>query len=859
MGQGLSKNYIHEFVDCLADIESASRWTNERFPCFSCLQRNEASCKTSMGRICISCSMAALKISALKENLEDLTLSHIKEALSEQGSFRSKFAILLRYKEVEEILATKYPKNISEIRTLLIYNMGQSKSHPLDQYVRQAAFDACVAQGKAILPTLLSIDKLEPWELYANVVTSAAIIDPEDKNVISFLEKAAKDPNTEIRKRVAHAIAKKHIPGAQKILSILSNDSDPSISLVAGMASTSLKNQKSSLPSSQKKTLPQQSRLEQLEGLIGNLYSIETLRKLYNEYLFHFYNKEDFKVRGTFSIAKLSKPGLVHALALIFDNSEKFMKLYSLLPNEVKQIFDILVWEGGDHDVREFEDRFNIEIILKSEKPSFGKQENIDSKYLLFNFRTKSFLVNFRGYYVQYSIYLHEDLRKIFKTFLPPPIHYEFNPVEPPIQTKYIFQDDEKILRDIKLLSNYIRQGNLKFSKNSDAVLKSSIIQMTSYCNIKEFYTNGNDKESHYIRTRFIIDFLRETNLSNQLDHPLDYLKEAFDTFFKKSKLEILELKNLLYHLKGMYYDFGYSHREEKVKNTFAHILKNLPVQKWISVNNLIDYCLYRDLFIDIIDKHSAGQTMYFYKAMEKQFFSGYTKVNISPESYKEAVAVPFIKAMIFLFASFGVLDIAYDPPENPVLRDRENPYLSIFDGVKYLRLTRLGAYLGGQTQSFDYQIEDQTANVILDDNRLILTLEGNDPYKNLIIEKIADRIHANSFIVSFNSFLKECKSQADIEQKIELFRKEISDNPPEIWKEFLNDIKNKMDPLTQVDTMLVFKLKPTKELIALVAKDDVLKKHILKAEDYHILIESKNLSKVKKRLEEFGYFMDKI
>jgi hypothetical protein len=343
------------------------------------------------------------------------------------------------------------------------------------------------------------------------------------------------------------------------------------------------------------------------------------------------------------------------------------------------------------------------------------------------------------------------------------------------------------------------------------------------------------------------------------MEHPLTFLKDAFTSFFSKPKPDKLELKSLLYHLKGMYYDFGYFHREEKVKKTFSHILKNLPVLQWVSVENIIDYCLYRDLFVEIIDKHSVGQTMYFYKAMEKQYFSGLTKVNIIPELYKDAVVVPFTKAMIFLFASFGVLDIAYDPPENPQMRDRENPYLSVFDGVRYLRLTRMGAYIAGQSDSYDVQIEDQTADIILDAHRLIISLDGNDPYKSLIINKIADKIYENSFVVTFNSFLKGCTSKADIEHKIDLFRNDISDNPPEIWKEFLSAVRNRIDPLTQVDTMAVFRLKPSKELISLVAKDEVLKKNILKAEGYHILIEERNLGKVRKRLEDFGYFIDII
>jgi hypothetical protein len=56
-----------------------------------------------------------------------------------------------------------------------------------------------------------------------------------------------------------------------------------------------------------------------------------------------------------------------------------------------------------------------------------------------------------------------------------------------------------------------------------------------------------------------------------------------------------------------------------------------------------------------------------------------------------------------------------------------------------------------------------------------------------------------------------------------------------------------------------VYKLAGNRELHNLVARDEVLKKYILKAEDFHIAINARHLSKVKKRLEEFGYLIDNL
>jgi hypothetical protein len=42
-------------------------------------------------------------------------------------------------------------------------------------------------------------------------------------------------------------------------------------------------------------------------------------------------------------------------------------------------------------------------------------------------------------------------------------------------------------------------------------------------------------------------------------------------------------------------------------------------------------------------------------------------------------------------------------------------------------------------------------------------------------------------------------------------------------------------------------------------AMDEVLQRLILKAEDYHVIISSRDINLVRKRLETFGYLIDPI
>jgi hypothetical protein len=124
-----------------------------------------------------------------------------------------------------------------------------------------------------------------------------------------------------------------------------------------------------------------------------------------------------------------------------------------------------------------------------------------------------------------------------------------------------------------------------------------------------------------------------------------------------------------------------------------------------------------------------------------------------------------------------------------------------------------------------------------------------------MVLGQLADKISENCYKVTFGSFLKSCDTRDDIEGKVSLFRKQVSAKPPRIWEDFLNGILDKIDPLIPEPDLSVFKLKEHPELIELMARDEVLQKYILKAEGYHVLISARNLYKVKKRLEAFGYF----
>jgi len=785
-------------IDIPKEITSLSSWSVGT-RCDLCRIVSVPTCKIDNIRVCPNCVESVIKSFALSINLRDWSTSQFKEALSLQGSLQDRLIVIWRFKEILNLVRDE---DVDELMVLLVANLGYLESHPLAQSVRQAAYNSCLAVGRKILPYLFKMCKEEPWQFYVNVAMAAGRIAPENIRVQALLLKIATDPNPKVRKYILDNI--------------------------------------NSLPPKK----PEPPKLNPVEKIVDQAYTTETLKKLYTRYLKYFFSEQDF-LPGS-----LKKLALVRILANIYSNKELFHKLVSLLPPEEKKILEILVWEGGEHKVEKFEKLFKTRII-KKERYSYGNPaEVIENNYLLFQVRTS---YDYSSY--KYYFYLSDLLRNLFKQHLPLPKEYELSPLDKIESTDFVYEDNDEVIKQIKLWVSYLKQSNLKFS--GDKVLKGFLKEMARYCQIKEFYAHQ-AKELDYIKTRLIINFLKETPLKD-IDTSPAFFKELFTQFFNSQTPKNYKLFQLLPHIKGngyYYYQYDYQKREKKIRNALFDLLKSLPISFWVSCENLVKYAQAKDIYLEIIDK-IYHRELYFTIRSTTSYGTQIERNYISNETYKDAVIIPFIKGVMFFFASFGIVDIAYNFPKNELLQGKDHPYLSIFDGLQYIRLTKLGAYILGLVKEYEVDLKEEKANIILDEKRLIIHIEGIDKLKRMILEKIAIPLSDNHYRVDYNSFLKECNTRRDIEGKIKLFKEEISSKIPEIWQEFLNEIARKIDPLIYEEKMAVYRLKKDKELISLVARDEVLKECILKAEDYCILIQTDNLGKVKKRLREFGYLID--
>ena len=105
---------------------------------------------------------------------------------------------------------------------------------------------------------------------------------------------------------------------------------------------------------------------------------------------------------------------------------------------------------------------------------------------------------------------------------------------------------------------------------------------------------------------------------------------------------------------------------------------------------------------------HTIHNSVYFYteESIGENYSRKYKKF-ISASIYKEAVITPLIKSLMFLFSGFGMFDLDYEKPVNALVKSLEKPYLSIFDGLKHIRMTKFGSFVMDLKKSYNIPVKN--------------------------------------------------------------------------------------------------------------------------------------------------------
>jgi len=545
----------------------------------------------------------------------------------------------------------------------------------------------------------------------------------------------------------------------------------------------------------------------------------------------------------------ITKPYLIDLCCIPFLSKKLLAAFMKSLPIRVRKILKGLIW-NEELTENKIKSDYGITITEASSKKKNTYQfqhYELKKEYDFFNSMAYHSWSENDDRWQKYSLSIIPELRKLLTQHSPKPKNYYLNPVPPP-KTDFTYDGEKDIFLELPRLIVYYEQGNIKLTAK-DRLSTGTHTKMQRILKLTEFFEDTDDNVLKNLRTNAIASLLALSGNIEYRGNYVDLLKKMFLLYKKKDFF--LSLPRLLKKIKGMNHVKDWN--LESVEPLFFEIVKEMPLEAWVTVENILDFIKYRNIEWIPVVKSLAHNHLYF----EQNWRQGrQNKQYLKNDFYHLGIVKPLLKANFFLFAAFGLVEIAYNKPDTAKIGQT---YYSPYDGLQAVRLTKLGAYIVGKKRKYVQSEDTKPIPLVLSPDSLMILSDENDTTSDILLQNYTQKVGTNRYLTDASIFLNRCSSKKHLEDKINLFTKTVSSTLPTNWSAFFNDLQNKISPFEEVgDKYTLLKIPPTnRELIQLIAQDAVLKKLVLKGENFHIFVLKSTLSEFKSRLKKFGFLVD--
>jgi len=589
-----------------------------------------------------------------------------------------------------------------------------------------------------------------------------------------------------------------------------------------------------------------------LEDEILQLYSAADLAEIFRIYFSDFLTKNPDIINEwgldsrEFTGVSVRKKLSAKVFAIVISDQKCLQQWLKTIPSDIYQSLSLIAWEGRQ-SVDRIEKETDCSVLVSHRKNNDERFFSLQPAYRLFLVDRQELMTKVQ----KESIYIHlpSKICAALKKQFAPPVGYELLPIKMPDNISFTFFDKGLLLSKILLFQSLMDHESIKTNRRGELTQKS-LKDISKRMDLEEFYPESSGSELNNLRLRLIFHLYKMISIDSQEDNPLDALKEKFKKYLKNNTYPHISLLN---HATG--WQFAQSAMNHGVHANVCRIIRELPEGEWFDLHQLVRYAKLRGVPLSPI---SIDQAQRYLRVPLDWDGWGNTKKPIVPEIYEQVITLPAVKSNMFVLAAFGLLDIAYEMPENKDLQYKDKVYLSIFDGLHLIRLSKLGAYVLGQSDAYtqQYQAENK-ASIVLDSQQLLVIVTAVDPRLEYGIGKIAKKVGRLHYIVDFTTFFKECRSMRDVQVKVNWLKKQTGSTIPDNWKLFFDQLKARIDVLEPKPELSVYKIsKKNTELMHFVTTDEDINRYIKKAENYHLVISNNDLAKVKDRIRKFGFLL---
>ncbi len=539
--------------------------------------------------------------------------------------------------------------------------------------------------------------------------------------------------------------------------------------------------------------------------------------------------------------------------AIPFSSKRLFQAFREFLPISTRMVLDELIWRDTMSDI-EIQDEFGL-IIYDKKVHTYHTNYSRTTYSLLadYSFFSHRNYTNTYGYGehrgIKFDLFLKPPLRKLLSQYYDKPEEGDFKAITDLEETQYIYEGEQDILLEFPRLLAYKGQQQIKTTTKGRPAA-STINKMRRKLKIKEFYPDAEEKELMNLRSHLLAGLVVASKDNSVSTDVAGQLKNLINDTYVSRRFE--SAPNVLLYLKGLgYLQSGESKQPEA---ELLKIFRQMPIGEWVSLENFVDVVKYNFYDVAPVTGWAAANRLYYAKKIEGAHHTYVEKTYIEGDKYQKSLHVPFIKGTCFLFAAYGLLDLAHSEPNVDEVGVTCQSY---YDELKYVRLTALGAYVLGLTSEYVAPTSISQSTIALSDDSLTIIIDETDTTAPIVLEPYTQRVSPNRFRTDFSFFLKGVANKKQLDDKINLFKQSVKTDIPPNWAAFFEELSRKIDPFKPIKNVKIFSIPASnEELLRLIAKDPVFQQICFKAEGYLIIVTNKNLPKFKKRMQEFGYLL---
>jgi len=548
----------------------------------------------------------------------------------------------------------------------------------------------------------------------------------------------------------------------------------------------------------------------------------------------------------------LNKTFMVNLLIKINDSLYFKQRFYDALSKtKVSQyIYAKLIWSGYPLVTQTIIQDFNISLPTIKDETYYHESDYLKDELALV---IRS--VNYNYVSKKDVLLVQPDMKNLLKLFYPVPDDYKIVAISELSPTKYHYSNEDGVLPFIQNIQDMLENNLIDFGKTNEKPMVKSLNLLKASNIIEDFYQEKKidtlaldmlTRSFYYYKSRFIFKDKELDTLSLFMEYQL---KGAFR--FTISRIFTSHLKRVR---------FGkYINEEKELFEILQYLIAQMPKEGWVSFENILSHTYYRELYFDFEDRYRTQH--YEFLSDEKSKYSSSNKILEVGDHHGELFHEPILKGIFFYMGALGLMELKYDDPVTPYekIKAEKRPYISVWDSLKYVKLTKLGEYIFGFIKSYTPKeiVVKKVSKVKFDEFQPIITVDKTDTILIAKLEPFTEKLDNNRYKLSHSKLFRDCKHLKALKLKIDSFYSKIEKNPPKVFIDFFNETIENSNLMKRNLKQVVIELESNKKLLNLFMTNRKLQELLIKAEGYRIIVFKEDISKISKIVKDNGFFIE--